>query len=215
MPSSGGRQPAIAVPLRERQKAGRRRRIVEAARAQFLKRGYDATTIEQIAAAAEVSPVTVYNHYGTKGGLLLAVVADSDAHLVAKLRRPGLAALDDPLELALRFSRTINDHAFSYLSRRLWRRVVATAILEAASEFGRGYAELDRQLVGMLADGLERLRARGRVRAGQDCAALAEVAYNVHNMRFIQFASDDSVSETLRDELTRRDLTIVFEGVRP
>jgi AcrR family transcriptional regulator len=214
MPNTEARRTPDPASLRERQKADRRRRIVAAARAQFLECGYDATTIEQIAAVAEVSPVTIYNHYGTKGGLLLAVVAESDAHLVAKLRRPEVTAVDDPLELALRFSRTINNHAFSYLSRRLWRRVVATAILEAGSEFGRGCAELDRQLVALLARALEALRERGRIRAGQDCAALAEVAYNLHHMRFVQFASDGSMSEALRDELTRRDLTIVFEGVR-
>jgi AcrR family transcriptional regulator len=38
----------------------------------FDERGFDAVTIEQIAAAAEVSPSSVYRFFGTKEGLLVA-----------------------------------------------------------------------------------------------------------------------------------------------
>jgi len=72
--------------LREIRKAGRRKNILEAARRLFLERGYPATTIEAIARSAEVSAVTVYNHYRTKGGVLLAVVAQSDSLLIEKIR---------------------------------------------------------------------------------------------------------------------------------
>ncbi len=204
---------AGGVPLRERQKANRRRRIVEAARREFLARGYNATTIEQIAAVAEVSPVTVYNHYGTKGGVLLAVVADSDARLIAKLERLRSRMPTTPVELAWAFSRIINEHAFSYLNRRLWRRVLATAVLEAASEFGRGYVELDRRLVALLATMFEEQKRRGRIAADRDCDTLAEVVYHVHYARFIQFACDEGMSEETRDLLVRRDLAMVTGAV--
>ena len=45
--------------LRENQKAGRRKRILEAARRHFLASGYDAATVEAIAETAELSAVTV------------------------------------------------------------------------------------------------------------------------------------------------------------
>jgi len=208
-----GNAAASREPLRERQKANRRRRIVEAARREFLARGYNATTIEQIAAVAEVSPVTIYNHYGTKGGVLLAVVADSDLRLIAKLERLQEAMPESPCELALAFSRTINEHAFSYLNRRLWRRVLATAILEADSEFGRGYAELDRRLIGLLAAMFAQQQASGRIAADCDCGALAEVVYNVHHARFIRFASEETMAEEVRDALVRRDLALVMRAV--
>ncbi len=43
----------------------------------FDERGFDAVTIEEIAAAAEVSPSSVYRYFGTKEGLLVADEFDS------------------------------------------------------------------------------------------------------------------------------------------
>jgi AcrR family transcriptional regulator len=61
--------------LRERQKADRTRRILEAALGCFREQGYGAVRIEDIAAAAEVSTGTCYNYFSTKGDLLLAIVS--------------------------------------------------------------------------------------------------------------------------------------------
>jgi AcrR family transcriptional regulator len=59
----------------------RQRRIVEAATALFVKQGFAGTSIDQIAAAAEVSPQTIYAAYGSKAAVLsravdVAVVGD-------------------------------------------------------------------------------------------------------------------------------------------
>lgn len=48
------------------------RTIHERALDLFDERGFDAVTIEEIAAAAEVSPSSVYRYFGTKEGLIVA-----------------------------------------------------------------------------------------------------------------------------------------------
>ena len=53
---------------------GKRADILRAATRSFFDRGYAATSIEQIAADAGVSKVTVYNHFGGKAGLFSASV---------------------------------------------------------------------------------------------------------------------------------------------
>ena len=196
--------------LREIQKANRRRNILTAARRLFLERGYEATTIEAIAVMAAVSAVTVYNHYRTKGGVLLAVVGQSDSLLIEKIR----TLLDDPpddlLASVLAFSKTISDHAISYLSKSIWRHVIATSVIEGSSEFGRGYEKLEGALAQLLAELLEAFKDRGALSGDFDSQIAAHVLYNIHNARFVQFMSNDSAEITDLYDAIRRDMAFAL-----
>src|SRR6476469_7933977 len=75
-----------------------RLRVIEAARDLFLERGYPVTSIEAIAAAADVAPATLYRLFPSKRDLLKAVVdvsAVGDDEPVALHERPELLALRD------------------------------------------------------------------------------------------------------------------------
>jgi AcrR family transcriptional regulator len=58
--------------LRERKKARTRRAIQEQAMRLFLDKGYAATTVQEIAAAAGVSHMTVFRYFPTKEDVVLA-----------------------------------------------------------------------------------------------------------------------------------------------
>ncbi|MEI2730537.1 MAG: TetR family transcriptional regulator [Dermatophilaceae bacterium] len=61
----------LGPTLRQRKKAAAMRHIQTVAVAMFTERGFDAVTVEQVAAAADVSPSTVYRYFGTKEGLIV------------------------------------------------------------------------------------------------------------------------------------------------
>src|ERR1700751_6204579 len=71
--------------LRERKKARTRASLREHALRLFREQGYQATTVEQIAAAAEVSPSTFFRYIPTKEDLVLQ--DDMDVRMVEAFAR--------------------------------------------------------------------------------------------------------------------------------
>src|ERR1700744_196404 len=79
--------------LRERKKARPRASLREHGLRLFREQGYQATTVEQIAAAAEVSPSTFFRYFPTKEDVVLQ--DDMDVRLLEALEQqpPGLAPI--------------------------------------------------------------------------------------------------------------------------
>src|SRR3954447_11213863 len=66
-------QPEQEQYLVEGRSAQKRRAILDAAREVFLKNGYPGASMDEVAALADVSKVTVYKHFSDKHSLFIAV----------------------------------------------------------------------------------------------------------------------------------------------
>lgn len=73
------------LPLRERSKLRRRAAIQRAGMRLFAERGYEATTVAQIAAAAEVAPRSVPAYFPSKLDIALSSSNDAGARLLAAI----------------------------------------------------------------------------------------------------------------------------------
>lgn len=109
----------------------KRNAIISAATRAFFEGGYAATSIEQIAAAAGVSKVTIYSHFGDKRGLFASAVDNQCALMRQHLQIDGAAggSLRDRL-------RTIGTALVAFLSRpemiQFERRIAAETEVDPA-----------------------------------------------------------------------------------
>jgi AcrR family transcriptional regulator len=139
-----------AVDWRERKKAQTRLRLQEQALRLFAERGYTATTVQAIAAAAGVSHMTFFRYFPTKEDVVLSDDYDpmlaelirtrpSTEHPVARIHaavRKGLAAIyaADREALLARVQLILGTPA---LRARLWENQFATReLFESALEEG-------------------------------------------------------------------------------
>ena len=123
-PTASGPSPG----LRERKRARTRRALVEAATDLFSRHGYEATTVADIAAAADIGTRTFFSHFAGKeevlfpesdqrvGAAIEAIAARGPADrpadvLIRALEHPAVAASDDLVghlaALRLRLIRTV------------------------------------------------------------------------------------------------------------
>ena len=115
--------------LRERKKQRTREQIVEAAARLFAERGYDATTIADIAAAADIAPRTFFAYFPSKEAV---VFHDADRDF------EGLTAA-----LA---SRPEGEYAFTALRRWIDQRVAASQVDEEGQLLRKQLCEQSEEL---------------------------------------------------------------------
>ncbi|MTH77077.1 TetR/AcrR family transcriptional regulator [Paracoccus aestuariivivens] len=180
--------------LRERQKADRNRRILEAASTLFGQMGYEAARIDAIANDAEVSVGTLYNYFENKADLLLAIVSME----VEEVLGQGAAVVADPPSTVAdalgKLIQTYYDHSLVYLTKEMWRAAMAMTIQQPEAPFSRRYRELDAALAAQVCDLIRTLQTRGDVRADLDASALGEIAFNDLNSLFTEFTLDEGQS---------------------
>ncbi|TFV43301.1 TetR/AcrR family transcriptional regulator [Bradyrhizobium niftali] len=171
-PLSSGEKTPAGPGLRERKQQQTRERLKRAAMALFLERGFEAATIDDIAAAADVSRRSFFHYFASKEDVVAAWQEDAAAALVAGiLARPAdesmLTAAEnaiaaavkriDPTEAAA-MSRLKRDnpalHARDQLKYEKLERALADGLAQRA---GRKSDRLNARLVAMIATGAMRV----------------------------------------------------------
>ena len=185
--------------LRERKKARTRATIQREALRLFRAQGYAETSVEQIAAAAEVSPSTFFRYYPTKEETVLADFVD-ESTMVAFEAAPAELDVLDALLFAV-------EHSFGRLSPEdLELERLRNELIRTVPELRRGQlAELVRP-VRLLASAI--CRREGRPEDDPDLTAYAGAL--VGGLIFGTDPDDLADGEDLLPDLAAR-----IERIRP
>ncbi|MEU6262177.1 TetR/AcrR family transcriptional regulator [Saccharopolyspora shandongensis] len=115
--------------LRERKKRRTKQALIEAAIRLFDEKGYDNTTVAEIAAAAEVSPATFFNYFSAKDEVVFADDVLYDGLLQEAFA--GRSADEQPEDLLLRTIHQLStadawSFPFDHELTRIRARLIAT-----------------------------------------------------------------------------------------
>jgi AcrR family transcriptional regulator len=192
---------------RERKKRELRARIYQTARQLFLSQGFEATTVEQIAAAADIAPATFFNHFQSKHALLGEMTTEVFDHLQTlietHLLRPGSAQ-----ERIATFA----DHAARDVHAA--RGVARDVVLELVRTRGRP-GETPPYLERVFAPFTKTLREgqrTGEVRNDLDAAFLAEMVLGALNATVINWMNDPDYP---LEQRLRQAAAFIGEAIRP
>ncbi|MBR0783833.1 TetR/AcrR family transcriptional regulator [Bradyrhizobium iriomotense] len=166
----GGKSPAPG--LRERKQQQTRERLKRAAMALFLEHGFEATTIDDIAAGADISRRSFFHYFASKEDVVAAWQEDAAAALVTEiLARPAeesmLTAAEnaiaaavkrfDPAEAAA-MSRLKRDNPALHARDQLKYEKLERALAEGLARRARNKSDqLQARLVAMISTGAMRV----------------------------------------------------------
>ncbi|MFI7100285.1 TetR/AcrR family transcriptional regulator [Streptomyces sp. NPDC050161] len=141
------------LTLRERKKRRTRQRISGEATRLFIERGFEQVTVAEIARAAEVSTMTVFNYFPRKEDLFLDRIPEAGELVVRAIR--GRGPEETPLDALRRLGRDLlaERHPLAGVGEgfaHFWRTVAESAALRA-----RGREAIE-ELEGLLAAELAR-----------------------------------------------------------
>src|SRR5918912_3830608 len=186
----------------------RRARIEEAARELFIKRGFHATSMRDIAEGAGTSLSNLYNYYPTKEDILESIIGRYQKVIDARLRKI-FGEVEEPFhpESLRRFGRMIKELVSAHSG--FWLLMYIDVLEFENQHFRKMFEGLAANLRRRFAPYFERLRREGTLREGIDPAVGFTAAY----MQFFNYflveklfggnrhlgMSDDRVIKTLTD----------------
>jgi len=188
----------------------RRQQILDAALACFSRRGYHATSMEDIVREAGLSVGALYTYFPSKEELFLALADTHAEHTLRRLERvmAGEWGLAERLERAL-------DFFFDTLDDEIgpWSRVVLEFLSHGAG--GNAVAELERRRCeerrAWLQELLESGVASGECRADLDARATADLLLALSDGLVMHWVGGRLAAP--RDELKRAFRILIWHGV--
>jgi AcrR family transcriptional regulator len=189
------------VGVRKERAAGTEAALKEAARRQFVQRGYVNTKITDITTAAGRATGSFYDHFSSKEDLLQALLAD-----MREQASDDISGQEHPPDHDLTDRKQLRAHLAVGWHVMRSNLPVVIALHESAMADGPGSGQAWQQLVqdtGMLREHLEYLRRQGHVLPGEPAlvaaamgAMLATLAYALLPSGASGF-SDDEIIDTV------------------
>jgi len=202
---------AVRFPATRRAMAKQqtRRRLIAAARALVAERGYEAATLREMAARADVSTGAVFANFADKADLFNAVIIDDHADLLVQMKRAAAEATSTHQALRAVFAAGYALHAgqLSLVQAQLGFSWVNDRAVEQRSR--AGVRQIQALLVEILGAGVD----SGDLAPSIDVGLIAEMVWDSYVANYRRAIFDGWSLETLQSRIGRQ-IDILLDGYR-
>lgn len=198
--------------LRERQRERRYTDIMDAAWGLFGQKGLEETSVEEIAACAQVGPATVYNYFGSKNDLLVALFVryieeEADAGEAVLQDLPG-----DAVDGMMALFETYLEGLASRCSPLLLRQFYALGI-SRQFDYGRHTYELKRRFFQQGHRLIAHYKHLGQIREDVTDEEATALCYSATMFPMLMFAMDLGIDLEAARCMLRRNLCLTLSGI--
>ncbi|WP_043310456.1 TetR/AcrR family transcriptional regulator [Pseudomonas sp. ML96] len=197
--------------LRQRQKEQRREAIVNAALELFEVQGFSSTTVEQVAVQAGVSTPTVFNYFGSKQDILLALMERADQQALSDARQQ-MPSFDNAVDAMCHLESVIIRQELEALPASIWRELLPLGFLTPRPEAA---SSLNSRLVEEVAALLRELQGRGLLRESFDVDFVADFLNDYSSVLFMRLVQDDVPDLAAHEKRIRQLTQTLFDGLAP
>ncbi len=197
--------------LRKRKKSEVRRQILEVAGEMFRTRGYERTTINQIARKADIGTGTLYNYFSSKDELFLHLFFcppdDLETRLSAIKKDTGLGVADAVIEVCNAYLDAASlEELEAY--RELCREVFAVCMKDLDKH--KEFIEMDFRFIEQLSSLLEFFKKKGLLAESFNPVDGAEIIYGIFMAQMMIFLVNSNMPYRLMEEKIGRQVRLFF-----
>lgn len=161
----------------------RRRRILDAAASCFAGRGFHASTMQDIAAAAGMSPGNLYRYFESKDAVVVGLAARDRDDMATDLQT--METIADPVDgfrVSMRKHLVDESRECAALSLEIWAEATRNSTFATICE------DFERVIVAGIGDLVRRKQALGMIASSVDPVGFARLAYTLADGLFVRRA---------------------------
>jgi len=201
--------------LRDRKKQELRHRMIQAAGRLFADQGLDDTTMEDIAAAADVSVGTVYNYFGSKNVLLLAGVEEDTDEMIARGAAVLAAPGTDPVD-AVRRLLDVYIEVLGSWDPRLLRQILGIAFQRiGGEELTKELFAMDQRLIEQMMTLLSHFQTKQKLRRNIEVYEATMLLFSTFVTHLFMLVSLEHVTTKDIHDHVGRQVDLAFSGLAP
>lgn len=199
--------------LRERKKKASEEKITSSAREIFLKKGYHDTTMEEIAAKADMGVGTLYNYFKSKAEIFISIMTQESLINETDEEELDYTLEKDPVTIIIDYILRSTEYIESF-DKKLWIELFA-AILGNANQDNMvftGLVNMDFLLIQKLEHLLNSLKDKGRLPQSFKSNEAVYAIYSIIIAQIIMYISIEGATFEVYKKNVGNQIHFLFEG---